>query len=107
MLVAASAIRPAGIAEGKAAWRGDLLLPALLLSGLLALLLLGDLPTWLVFAASAIAAVVLVKFSERRWRVALGGGARLLFVELLSSGEEPAATPRLFRRQRPPPDAAG
>jgi spermidine synthase len=96
MLVAASAIRPAGRAEGKAAWRGDLLLPALLLSGLLALLLLGDLPTWLVFAASAIAAVVLVKFSERRWRFALGVAACLIFVQLLSSGETLATTRSFF-----------
>jgi hypothetical protein len=96
MLVAACAIRPAGMADGKAAWRGDVLLPALLLAGLLALLLLGDLPTWLVFAASAIAAVVLVKFSERRWRFALGVGACLLFMQLLSSGETLATTRSFF-----------
>src|SRR5204863_9475941 len=51
MLVAACAIRPAGMADEKSAWRADLLCPALLLAGLLALLPLGSLPIWLVFAA--------------------------------------------------------
>ena len=54
MLVAACAVRPAGIAAGKRAWRGDFLYPTLLLSGLLALLLLGNLPIWLVFVAAAV-----------------------------------------------------
>jgi hypothetical protein len=96
MLVAACAMRPAAAAAGKAAWRGDLLLPALLLAGLLALLLFGDLPTWLVFAAGAVAAVVLVKFSDRRWRFALGVGACLLFVQLLSAGATLATTRSFF-----------
>jgi hypothetical protein len=96
MLVAACAIRPAGIAAGKRAWRGDLLYPALLLSGLLALLLLGNLPIWLVFVAAAVAALVLVKFSERRWRFAFGVGACLIFAQLLSSGETLATTRSFF-----------
>jgi hypothetical protein len=96
MLVAACAIRPAGVADGKAAWRADLLWPALLLAGLLALLPLGNLPTWLVFAAGSVAALVLVKFSDHRWRFALGVAACLLFAQLLSSGETLATTRSFF-----------
>jgi hypothetical protein len=96
MLVAACAIRPAGSGEGRGIRRGDLLWPALLLTALLALLLLGTLPTWLVFAAAAVAALVLVKFSERRWRFALGVGACLVFVQLLSSSATLATTRSFF-----------
>ena len=96
MLVAACAIRPAGMADEKSAWRADLLWPALLLAGLLALLPLGSLPIWLVFAAAAISALALVKFSERRWRFALGVGACLLFAQLLSAGETLATTRSFF-----------
>jgi len=95
MLVAACAIRPAG-SGGRSGWRSDLLLPGLLLAGLLALLLIGDLPTWLVFAAGAVAAVALVKFSERRWRFALGAAACLLFGQILASGETLATTRSFF-----------
>ena len=100
MLVAACAIRStepaAGAADTRGGWRADLLWPALLLSGLLALVLLGDLPTWLVLAAAAATALVLVKFSERRWRFVLGVAAFLLFVQLLSSGETLATTRSFF-----------
>jgi hypothetical protein len=60
------------------------------------LLLLGNLPTWVVFAAAAVAALVLVKFSERRWRFVLGVAAFLLFVHLLSAGETLATTRSFF-----------
>jgi len=94
MLVAACAMRPAG-SGGKAGWRADLIQPALLLIGLLALLLIGDLSVWLVFATSALSALLLVKFSERRWRFAFGAAACLLFGQLLSDGET-LATARSF-----------
>src|SRR5205085_9889748 len=45
---------------------------------------------------AAIAALVLVKFSERRWRFALGVGACLIFVQLLSSSETLATTRSFF-----------
>jgi hypothetical protein len=96
MLVAACAIRPAGNADANRMRREDLLWPALLLAALLALLLLRDLPTWLVFAAAAVAALLLVKFSERRWQFALGVAACLLFGQLLSSSETQATTRSFF-----------
>ena len=96
MLVAACAIRSAGTADGRTGWRADLLGPALLLIGLLGLLLLENLPTWLVLAAAAAAALVLVKFSERRWQFVLGVAAFLLFVQLLSAGETLATTRSFF-----------
>ena len=66
------------------------------MSGLLALLLLRNLPIWLVFGAAAVAALVLVKFSDRRWRFALGVGACLIFMQLLASGETLATTRSFF-----------
>jgi len=87
MLVAACAIRPSGMEGDKAFSRADLFWPALLSVGLLALLFARDLPTWSVLVAVATAALVLVKFSERRWRFVLGVAGCLLFVQLLSSGE--------------------
>lgn len=95
MLVAACAIRPSGNNEGNDFRQGDLLGPALLLAALLALLLVGNLPTWLVFAACAAAALLLVRFSERRWRFTLGVAACLLFAQLLSATET-VATARSF-----------
>jgi hypothetical protein len=96
MLVAACAIRPAGSADGNRMRRDDLLRPALLFTALLALLLLRNPPIWLVFAAAALAALLLVKFSERRWRFALGVAACLLFAQLLSSSETEATTRSFF-----------
>ena len=95
-LVAACAIRSAGSRDGNGISRGDLLYPALLLAALLALLLFGSPPTWLVFVSAAAASLVLVKFSERRWRFALGVAACLLFVQLLSSSATVATTRSFF-----------
>jgi hypothetical protein len=79
VLVAACLIRPDAVDGAKRGLRGDLALPALLFAGLSVLAYFsGKVPAWLLVATLMLTAVALLKFSEHRWRFALGVAACLL-----------------------------
>lgn len=82
MIVAACLIRPAGSGGGRGPMQRDILLPAILLAILLTLLYLRNVPAIAVIGALVLTALVLLQFSERRWRFALGTAACLLVAQL-------------------------
>lgn len=95
MLAAACLVRPIGKAR-PGAWRLDVALPLLLVVGLAVLLRWGDLPGAVLLAALIVAAVLLLSFSERPWRFALGVGGCLLVLSFATSGDTLATTRSFF-----------
>jgi hypothetical protein len=86
LLALSCLVRPAATAGGARSRWADIGLPVLLLVGLGALVFGGDFPSWTLVAALTLAAVVLLNFSERRVRFALGIGACLLVEHFAASG---------------------
>jgi spermidine synthase len=83
VIIAASCLlRPAASGDGAGALRRDILLPGLLLASLLGLLYLERVPGPVVIGALIMIALALLRFSERRWRFALGVSACLLVAQL-------------------------
>jgi len=96
MLVAACLVRPTGLVR-PGAWRWDLALPAAMVLALAALIRWGDmLPGAALLVALVVAAVLLMSFSERPWRFALGVGGCLLVLSLASAGDILATTRSFF-----------
>jgi hypothetical protein len=95
MLAAACLVRPTGMARAGA-WRWDVVLPLALVLGLAALLRWGDLPGAALLGALVVAAVLLLSFSERPWRFALGVGGCLLVLGLATAGDTLATTRSFF-----------
>lgn len=86
LLAAACLVRsPATSGYQRARW-GDFVFPALLLAGMFALIHGGNLPSWTLVPALALAAVALLQFSERRVRFALGVAACLLVAHVAVTG---------------------
>jgi hypothetical protein len=82
MIAASCLLRPAARGGGAGARRRDILLPGLLLLSLLGLLYLERVPGPVVIGALTLMALALLRFSERRWRFALGVSACLLVAQL-------------------------
>jgi spermidine synthase len=85
MIAASCLLRPATSGGGAGALRRDILLPGLLFVLLTGLLYLDQVPAPALIAALVLTALALLRFSERRWRFALGVSACLLVVQLAAS----------------------
>jgi SAM-dependent methyltransferase len=96
VLVAACLIRPDAVNGAKGVLRGDLALPALLFAGLSVLAdYSGKAPGWFLVATLMLTAVALLKFSEHRWRFALGVAGCLL-VQQTTGWSDTLSTARSF-----------
>jgi hypothetical protein len=95
LLVVACLARPASEAGNARARSADLYLPVGLLAGFTALIYGGELPAWALVSALAVGAIVLLRFSERRVRFALGVAACLVVEQFVAAGST-LATARSF-----------
>ena len=96
LLLALSCLaRPTPADGGTNARWADFYLPVGLLAGFSALMYGGKLPGWTLVLALAAGAILLLRFSERRVRFALGVAACLLVEQLVASGST-LATARSF-----------
>jgi len=86
MLVAACLARPWPRYPGRSL-AGDLASPAALFALLLALLLAGNLPGWVLLGTFPAAAIALLQFSQRPLRFALGVAACLAVMQLATVGD--------------------
>ena len=82
MIAASCLLRPAASGGGAGPLRRDILLPGLVLVLLLGLLYFEHVPAPVVVGALILTALALLRFSERRWRFALGVSACLLVAQL-------------------------
>jgi hypothetical protein len=103
LLAAACLARPASPADGRWARWGDVALPLLLFLFLVALAAAGGIanrdvapPLPIRLAAAAVPAFVLLNFSARRLRFALGVGACLLALQLAGIGDTLLTTRSFF-----------
>lgn len=95
LLALACLARPAPAADGSGARWADFYLPAGLLVGFTVLMYGGKFPGWALVLALAAGAVLLLRFSERRVRFALGVAACLIVEQFVAAGST-LATARSF-----------
>jgi hypothetical protein len=86
LIVFSCLARPASAAGSRRVRWADIALPVLLLAGLTALVVAGDLPSWVFVGALTLSAVALLQFSERRLRFALGVAGCLMVQHIAASG---------------------